>query len=113
MQSFDLAPQCYLLQMARGAIDDTIRDCSTGQLRVKPHRLSGSPGPVGGVERRGWTRIPNRLDRRSASFETPPAAAPQDKGASRRTQDGDAALRLNFLPSLDSVPLVGITGLTR
>jgi len=39
------------LQMARGAIDDAIRDCSTGQLRVKPHRLSGSPGPVGGVER--------------------------------------------------------------
>jgi len=35
------------------------------------------------------------------------------RGASRRTQDGDAALRLNFLPSLDSIRLVGITGLTR
>jgi hypothetical protein len=32
--------------MQRGAIAAAIHDCSTGRLRVKPHRLSGSPGPV-------------------------------------------------------------------
>jgi hypothetical protein len=71
------------LQMLRGAITDAIRDCSTGQLRVKPHgcpvhRLRWT------AERSGWARIPNRLDRRSASFET--AAEPVLGPAKGRTR---------------------------
>src|SRR5207245_1810874 len=46
--------------------------------QIKIHRsvqLGTNSKIVGWVEPRGWARIPNRLDRRSASFETAACAA--------------------------------------
>jgi hypothetical protein len=81
------------LQMQRDAITDAIRDCSTGQLRVKPHgcpvhrvRLEVWSDQVGRESLIGWTGAV-RPSRR------PPARPPQDEDLSSCHQGHTLILR--------------------